>query len=784
MNEFIVVISLLAVSVAMTVRLVLARLRQVGELADLRSRIDALNLIVSDGGTRASAMKAAKQQPGLSSTPGHVPEVPDDLVTACVNQECVLFAGGGVAAQAGLPTWTEVLLAICTQLQRTNASRWSTLPALVSRDPEAAADLIDARMDRTELVALIERVVPPFSAQLPAFHRALGGLPFVGVVTNSWDTLLDRTFEARAPLRLEPEAEDFGAVLRNDRFFLLKLFGDVKRGPRITSEEYRRTIIENPMYHRFLASLFTTRTILFIGATTETIEDFLKNSDIQFSPNRYHFALVPRDETTELQLERLAARYNVVLLPFDPTPGFPEVLRFTRSLVDKVPRVSPPDMPRRRIKALSLQGVKLTNVGPFRELKLELGQHWNVLLGENGCGKSTILRAIALALAGDDDRAVPAAERLLRSGATSGAIELTIGGDTYRTEMVRDGRRVRVVPRQITPVQSGTCLALTFPALRGSSRTSSRGPSSPRPAQPGVEDVLPILTGTVDRRLDSLKQWVINTAWAEEQDGRERGGLHDTFFQLVDRATPGPRIAFSRIDRESWDVMMETVDGEVPLDFISQGMSSVLSWAGAVLQRLYEVNLDTRPEHGNALVLVDEIDAHLHPQWQRHIIPIIRKELPGLQVVATSHSPLIAGSLRAGELTRLYRSPGERDITCQRVDASYQGWSADEILTSLAFDLETTRDLETERSLRRYITLATADNLRPDDEDELKVLAAKLKLQPPAPKERRAARKAFETIQSAVEEQLRETPIEERERVEQEIRLQLLEAERGSSAAT
>ena len=162
-----------------------------------------------------------------------------------------------------------------------------------------------------------------------------------------------------------------------------------------------------------------------------------------------------------------------------------------------------------------LTAVRLRNVGPFAELHLTFTAGWNALVADNGCGKSTVLRAIAMALCGNDDRAVRTAARLLKSGQTSGSIELRFGADKFVTGLIREGTRVRVESELVTPVQTGEWLVLGFPPLRGISTRRPQTPTGQRPLGPGVEDLLPLVTGDIDERLDDLKQWIINRTFAE-----------------------------------------------------------------------------------------------------------------------------------------------------------------------------------------------------------------------------------------------------------------------------
>ncbi len=80
-----------------------------------------------------------------------------------------------------------------------------------------------------------------------------------------------------------------------------------------------------------------------------------------------------------------------------------------------------------------------------------------------------------------------------------------------------------------------------------------------------------------------------------------------------------------------------------------------------LLQRLYEVNSQVpSPKDASVLVLVDEIDAHLHPSWQRQLLRLLAKTFGGMQLIATTHSPLIVGNAQpaSSSSSRPGRDPG------------------------------------------------------------------------------------------------------------------------------
>ena len=83
-----------------------------------------------------------------------------------------------------------------------------------------------------------------------------------------------------------------------------------------------------------------------------------------------------------------------------------------------------------------------------------------------------------------------------------------------------------------------------------------------------------------------------------------------------------------------------------------------------------------------AILLIDEIENHLHPTWQRRVIPALREHFPGLQIFATSHSPFVVAGLKAGQVHLLNRD--ERGaVTADPNPEDIVGWTADEILRTM-----------------------------------------------------------------------------------------------------
>ena len=157
-----------------------------------------------------------------------------------------------------------------------------------------------------------------------------------------------------------------------------------------------------------------------------------------------------------------------------------------------------------------------------------------------------------------------------------------------------------------------------------------------------------------------------------------------------------------------------TIDGAMPLNTLSQGTQSVVQWLGRLVigyAAYYDFPVDFKDKPG--ILIIDEIDAHLHPSWQRRIIPTLTDHFPNLQIFCATHSPLMLAGLKAGQVQLLQRDESNR-ITVSRNEEDIVGWSADEILRGPLgvrdpTDQGTVDQLERLRELRRKRHLSSEE---------------------------------------------------------------------------
>ena len=128
-----------------------------------------------------------------------------------------------------------------------------------------------------------------------------------------------------------------------------------------------------------------------------------------------------------------------------------------------------------------------------------------------------------------------------------------------------------------------------------------------------------------------------------------------------------------------------------------------------------------------AILLIDEIENHLHPSWQRRVIPALLKYFPGLQIFATTHSPFVIAGLRAGQVHLLSRDE-DGTVVASTNEQDIIGWTADEILRTFMGVQDPTDELtatnaERLRELRRKDALEGLDEHEQSELDELRTKA-------------------------------------------------------------
>ena len=442
-----------------------------------------------------------------------------------------------------------------------------------------------------------------------------------------------------------------------------------------------------------------------------------------------------------------------------------------------------------------IKKLTLKNIKAFEALSFDFTRPdgsfagWTVFVGGNGSGKTTILRTIALSLMGPKagDVILGRHQGWISKGAVDGSSIATICVDPSfdafnkapleKTPLSEFEAGVQWHREELDDCHEAPKNYVEFEATAGS-RRAKRGPWYPPANGWFAAGYGPMrrLTGTSEAARsievgDGRECRFITLFWESaaleegdfwlrwmhartlETDRPDRNDI-ESLVQLVtallnDGLLPvGMKVSRITVDQV---FVMDGTGVEIPLDDVSDGCRSILAMVMDLVCKSFNAcwdNFDTRfDSQGHpvveipGIVLIDEVEAHLHPEWQRDMPEWFKKHFPNIQFIVSTHSPLIA---QAADDNGLFILPGQGDV-----DSEPRQASADELerirlrtaydaLLESAFGLNTTRPPSTQKLIERWQWLDAkrrAGKLREEEVGEYSVLRSKMHIAFPAQSE-------------------------------------------------
>jgi hypothetical protein len=336
------------------------------------------------------------------------------------------------------------------------------------------------------------------------------------------------------------------------------------------------------------------------------------------------------------------------------------------------------DFDRNRASTIVIEHLEFRGVAALDDGTWTLQPGINLLLGRNGYGKSLVLRTVAALLTRH-------ARPLVALGPASRAtLALSVNG-TAEAVAFEDGSFRR---------SPGPVPVLAIPDVRFANRSeeSIRPPVDPFTdlARHGARHLIEQLSyqGIVQGLLHGLCLDYFDKGRHFELPVFKL--LSDVFAGLTDSSFRFA--AVERVDVQNFQlkVITEGYPTPVPIQAASQGTLSVLAIFGLVFRFLAMLaDSEELATQQRAIVMIDEIDAHLHPHWQQRVAALLRRHFPDVQFILSAHSPLLVAGCLAGEVAVLRKSergffiePQARDFLGARVKDVYQD----------LFDIEDGRD--------------------------------------------------------------------------------------------
>ncbi len=334
--------------------------------------------------------------------------------------------------------------------------------------------------------------------------------------------------------------------------------------------------------------------------------------------------------------------------------------------------------------------MRLRGVDFFADTTWELHPRMNVVLGRNGYGKSLLLRT----LAGMLQRDTATTGVVFGSAAPDARIEVGLSRDGTAEMLMRDAQ---VFLRD----SAGKVPLLAIPDSRFVDRDTTTISS----------------VGTIDFTTDGAADFLAQRPYQQVVEALLAGLVYDYFedgkrfrgesFSLLDdvitELSGGQGFRFVEIERvglagaKVW-VQTEGLEQRLLIQQVSQGTLSVVTIFGLIHRFLLQIAEATDKQRGRsvleqrAIVIIDEVDAHLHPAWQQRVRNLLTGTFPNVQFIVSAHSPLIVAGCGPGEVSVLAKgtvaaSGHGSGFWVEQVAQDFVGASAAEIYQRI-FDIE------------------------------------------------------------------------------------------------
>lgn len=386
---------------------------------------------------------------------------------------------------------------------------------------------------------------------------------------------------------------------------------------------------------------------------------------------------------------------------------------------------------------------------------------WCVVTGDNGSGKTALLKAIAIAILGPDQirGLIPDLSGWVTVGREKGSISVEIKPDHDYDRTQRGGFPTNTFWAEVGFERRGPAWeiysadifrnkrkgAVNGPWAQSTSGWFSLGYGPFRRLYGSSPDAqrLMVIPGRIphfatlfkeDATLAEGEEWVKQQQYRRLEERQVEKIALENLLRLLSEDFLRQGVQIKEVNSEGiW--LCDAAGRIMPLIDMSDGYRSALAMLIDVYRHMvnaYGPDILSEDEHGRnvvnrpGVVLIDEVDTHLHPAWQREIGFWLKRHLPKVQFIVTSHSPLVCQAADGGRIYHLPQ-PGH-GVGFRLLREDYDGIIAgkpDEILLSPAFELPHTRSpraVEAREKRARLISKQKARALSASEENELEQL--------------------------------------------------------------
>lgn len=360
---------------------------------------------------------------------------------------------------------------------------------------------------------------------------------------------------------------------------------------------------------------------------------------------------------------------------------------------------------------MKIRSLKISGIGGIRELDVAFNPSFNVICGPNGIGKTTILKTIANAFATDNS--------VLKKNASYEKGKYTIRYIDIKGKNIENECEITVfnplLRNNFTHVSENTNYVMFFKENR--SLEYKKLQNIPRDPDNNIHQLGYELENGI--HIDNIKGWFGNRCVFENLSGSlseiklSNLEMAKRSFSILD-----PSVKFSTIDASTLDIMLSSPNGNIYFEYLSAGYKSCIF---LILGLIKEIEFrfgekSVKAEDFAGVILIDEIDLHLHPAWQAKLVETLKMLFPKAQFIVTTHSPSVLQTLKKDEIIPI-TGDFEGNVSVKELNLTefgLQGWTIEEILRDVMEMPETTSTLyeDTKKKFEKAMQIENIEEVK------------------------------------------------------------------------